>query len=185
MTLLEHVQQVATYLGEGWSAVQKHEQSVTLRHTDGRQIHVYLNTYPKDRLEITGYWLKDEHNSDYISYHENPPKITVAPDRPAQAIAKDMQRRFMPEFNRLWQDSLARKESAEKYLAAQADAVRQLADVMGIKPHENKVSIPYNHGNHYGDFEANGYSIKLEVRSMRLPLALALARVLAENRKEE
>jgi hypothetical protein len=71
----------------------------TITGPNGAEIHL---TYRDKRVNVYGEYPKDQHNRYVMDsvkrYNEALPSITVSPSRPPQALAADIQRRFLPEY---------------------------------------------------------------------------------------
>ena len=112
---------VAGELGEGWSVSHLHNDmndgSVELNHTDGRNIGFYWCRYSfKGKLEIKGYY--NYGSSDLgisLSHRDVRPDINVSLDRGGVAIAKDIKRRFLADYTKLFLEVSERVRAATEY----------------------------------------------------------------------
>lgn len=72
----------------------------------GCGLHVGLDTRNSGRLNIVGQWpnpVRDGRGTQTFYPYEDQPRITVAFGRGAQAIAKDITRRFLPKYLPMWE----------------------------------------------------------------------------------
>lgn len=110
--------QIAAELGEGWSYTDTSDQGTLLpwsriTHTDGYSLSLgqseYLNA-TKNRVIVRGNWatyrnmngqletVRPTSTDEYRSLSDNEPNISVSANKPAAVIAKDIARRFLPDY---------------------------------------------------------------------------------------
>lgn len=103
---------IAAYLGEGWAVINRDRdldnsaQTITHRET-GRSLWLrwetpYGKNPPAPSISIHGNWPKDVDGRE--SFPRNSPSINVAAAKDPEKIAKDINRRFMPEYDKLWDE---------------------------------------------------------------------------------
>lgn len=80
----------------------------------GMEISLYHDTYKK-RLVISPMYPRGEGCTLY-PYNGRLDSITVAPDRDATAIAKDISRRLLPEFTTTYQEGLKQLAEHDAYV---------------------------------------------------------------------
>lgn len=116
----------------GYKLVEKEADGGMYRHfylrkDDGRTICLHYDEWKK-RIEVSG--------SDWptsLGYNDSAPSIGVSASREGDAIARDIERRFLPSFNELW-DKLKEKAEQEKQdKAGQEKTLAALAELTGGK----------------------------------------------------
>jgi hypothetical protein len=204
------VEAVRRELGPGWTASGRgagdiYGDAPTYLTKGDVRLHLSRQDYgsaaERGRLEVSGSYhhltehLKQGYRSlrDYglIKYDEKEPRIGVAVARGALAIAKDIQRRLLPDVERM---TAGMKEKAAEALAGQEltriNADRLAAAVHGrvledrITSHEAPV---YANNGVYLSARVAGDSVRFEHFTVDIEGAIAIGRVLAEMaaRKEE
>lgn len=126
---------------------------------DGAGLHFHLDAWKK-RVRISGDFPQNYH--PYGKSFE----ITVAQDRPAAAVAKEIERRLFPEYLPAVAAAIERKAAAERQVAEAAAVAAELGALIGTKPAEGQSW----HGRseqftfrHYGSGEIEGLYIEAEV----------------------
>jgi hypothetical protein len=188
MQLIEIMTQVVQHIDEGpWHVEPRHEQAVHLVAQDGRRISVYYNAYTK-RLEISGAWPRNQHNQPFISHYDNPPKITVSPERDPKAIGRDISRRFLPDFNEKWQIAIEAKHDHDTYLANQADVAQRIVTAWnGEKARDRdmvRVGSITTKG-WYGHIHIYDRTVTMELHSVPVAAAEEIATVMDKYGLEE
>jgi hypothetical protein len=90
-----------------------------------------------DKLSIGAAWpLDDERRQVTSSYDASIPRINVSFTRKPEDIAKEIQRRFLPEWEPLWQKAMARLESSRSHEHSTKSNAVQLAEIVGVDPSE-------------------------------------------------
>lgn len=80
---------------------------VRLAGPGGRALSIFFDDRKK-RLTAKGSWPKDDgryrsaHDYRAIEYGQNEPSISASMTRPAQAVARDIERRLLPDFEKVW-----------------------------------------------------------------------------------
>lgn len=96
-----------------------------LRRPDGGRIHLRLSNNGA-RIEVSGVYPTP------ISYHGNNPMITVSPRRTSQAIARDIEQRFLPDYDKLFAKSWADADNERRRLQEKIEDTQRLADLLGV-----------------------------------------------------
>lgn len=123
-----------------WTFVEPTENtySVYLRNAGDARIYIEFDGYnePK-RLTISG-WLHIGKNRSYVDVYENGervfvPSITVALSRGCEVIAKEIARRFLPEYLRIF--ALAQQKVAKEIAhdTKLTQNLERMARVVGVK----------------------------------------------------
>jgi len=84
-----------------------------------------------DRISVQGVYLQKGY-----AYRNHPKPITVAMSRSAAVLAKEIQRRYLPDYLETYNDDVTRAKQREEYQAATRAAAEHLAEVLGIEPPE-------------------------------------------------
>ena len=117
-------QAIATHLsaqsGYTWTLeVQDSEHWHRLHGPDGACINLHRVWNHAERLRIKGVFPQGPNREDCLPYPTKLPAITVARARGAEAISRDIVRRFLPPYTELLQQAQARKAQLEADDAAQ------------------------------------------------------------------
>lgn len=164
-----------------------------MTHPDGRCINLFMRGYGADagRAEVTGDYPKDRQGSyqgprewGVIGYKEDLPRISVNASRDPEAIAKDIARRFLPEYSRLYAACLVKKTEREEYRDDKKQQAEQILAALGKKrpaeivgePDNTHVDLRYNDDG-YGELTAS--SVKLN--SLPFSVVLKIAALLGET----
>jgi hypothetical protein len=90
-----------------------------------------------DKISIGSSWPLDEDRRQVTSsYDASIPRINVSVTRTPEAIAREVERRFLPEWKPLWEKSLARLDSSRKHEGETKSNAAELAEIVGIDPSE-------------------------------------------------
>lgn len=132
----------------------------------------------RERLEISGgYPRKYE---PYAS--ENPPRISVSAGRPAESIAKDIKRRFLPEYIPLYAQKVKLKRETEAQIAVTNAALDELAALLGGQAKYAEQGRPGNVYFSRGKLEAYPHDppdFHLDVRELSLEVTRKVCALLA------
>jgi hypothetical protein len=180
-------QEISDYL-YGWQVVVKYEHNAYLTGPDRREIHLRLEG---DRLIVSGCYPHFDHphyGEAVIGGNDEPPRITLNPNRKPVALAREIMRRFIPKYEPLYQLALQRVAQRAAHQRAIASHIIQLtailgqpADIAGNKTYINQPN-PCNDSVLYGGFKINSAnSITVKLNGLSLAQAVKIARVLAEN----
>lgn len=116
---------VAAHLPD-WTLVENdNTRASILQRPDGARIHMRLSNNSA-RIEVSGIYPTTR------SYHSADPTITVSPKRAPRDMAEDIQRRFLPEYDRLFAESLASLEEDRRQLQEKTETTKRLAERLGI-----------------------------------------------------
>jgi len=182
--------EIVQYL-DGWKIEQEEsEHYAHLVRADGAGIHIKGNGYnyeESQRLEITGKWpaqIRIDGNlySFYPSYrNRDNPRITVAKARSNAAIAKDIERRFLPKYLPLYAEMLEYRQGVLDNEARRLDSMTELATVAGGKARRGEVRIYRSNisGQLRPSYDGGKVDIKL---SVPWALGLEIAALLKEHR---
>jgi hypothetical protein len=111
-------------------------QKVTL---EGRTIGLYFD---HDRIEVSGAWPMERdtlgamrtmrpRDLGVINYNEEEPRIGCSASKGAEAIAKDIKRRFLPAFTRIYDACVERIAKNEEHGNIALKAARELCKRFG------------------------------------------------------
>ena len=135
---IDLVQKIASHL-EGFSLddSNNYDAYTYLIHQDGRKL-VIRHAY--NRLEISGcYHHYSPRTYGVLRYDEKAnDSITVSATKPAKAIAKDINRRLMPRYTELFQETMERVEEEKKRHDYAAIQIRELAAILNTEPRETR-----------------------------------------------
>jgi hypothetical protein len=164
----------------GWtiSSEETSDYHAALRHESGPELS-FGKGRERDRLHVHGSWPRDQRHGSYAPY-SNAPAISVSISRDPKAIAREIERRFLPGFLPLWHAAEGRRREAEESNAKAETLAARLRDLFGL-PHPE----PSRYGNdrdsvhvHAGAarFEVRRYgSVKVEVNTSDHDVVLRLA----------
>jgi hypothetical protein len=140
-TLLEFAQQVAPWLGQRWSALpgpHGYGNYAVLSGPDGEALTLRGDGYnwaASRRACITGSYPR--YNGRPVLNTRDLPRITAALERGPQAIARDIERRFLTQYRQLVQEA---REIRDRYAERNAQArelARRFAEAVGEEVSEN------------------------------------------------
>ena len=123
-SLTKECQAIATHLsaqcGYTWTLeVQDPEHWHRLYGPEGACVNLHRVWTHAERLRIKGVFPQGPNREDCLPYRTKLPEITVARARGAEAISRDVVRRFLPPYTELLQPAQARKAQLEADDAAQ------------------------------------------------------------------
>lgn len=161
-----------------------------IRAGTAERICIRESSSERGKLVIDGEYPRTD-AGDFISppYGESYPKIRVNPERGAKVIAKDIERRLLPEYRKYLAYVLDRKKQADEYMSVQKRNVQemlQLLDGAGTlnqrDPHavDGRFSLGHDR-EYYGDAFVSDYTVEFHIRSMSLARARKIAAILAEK----
>ena len=136
-------QDVAAQLGPEWAyrvpkvdpGEKRPEWYATIEQPDGAGIHFGTARAP-GRVTINGTWPRDWRGEVYRP-HKDSPEITVSADRPAADIAREISRRFMPDYIPKYVEQLAWVERATQERANRFGNAQRIAEALGGIPAED------------------------------------------------
>lgn len=121
----EVAQRVAAHLPD-WTLVENDNTMVgILQRPDGACIHLRLSNRGT-RIEVYGIYPTAR------LYHSSEPTISISPKRTPRDIAEDIQRRFLPEYDKLFAESLAAVDQERRWLQEKTETTKRLAELLGI-----------------------------------------------------
>ena len=180
--------ELANALGRGWHWKEPDESFPTgyVQGPDGRELGVSIETYGsrKGKVEIRGVLPRRDAKGDYFDAGVKAPSIGVGGDRGIDAIARDVQRRLLPDYEDVFaraNEALARRN---EYLAATTDSisaiVREVSELEWDRRARDESSAAFEiEAGGYGDIKAYGDQIKFEARLSRAQVVRML-KALAE-----
>jgi hypothetical protein len=181
---------LAEALGDDWHWKKPDEDHVTgfIDGPDGRQLAVHVQTYGAQegkKGEISGLLPQRDAKGDYFSTSIERPSIGFTVARGVDAIARDVQRRLLPDYEVAFQrtqEALARRN---EYLAETTDSIAGILEaVPGLewRRHREESSASFDlEGAGWGDIKAHGDSVSLEARSLSREQVIRMLRALAEG----
>ncbi len=153
--------------------------SVYLRDAGAKRIYLQLvgNYDNPDRVEISG-CLNVGKNHQYVTVYENGSRvsvtaITVGLSRGAQAIAKEITRRFLPEYSRIFSLAQDKVRDEQEYQAQVSENLQNLASAVGQSitiDDANNFSLR-NVGNIYGKVRVSNDDAQLDLHNLTLAQA--------------
>ena len=181
---------IAAALGADWTVSRPASNDFPsgLIISDGtRELHFYLS-YNSDKVDLSGIY--PDRNSPVSLYeHGNRvsrPRIGFSIKRPAPTIARDIERRFLPDYDRVRALVVERLEADAGDAARQAAAVSALAATLGVEPRNGsmQLSTPMSDRAGYGDFRPNhnGSSWEITLRSVPWSVANRIAEIMENSR---
>lgn len=176
--LNELAQGIASHL-DGWEAqpFEENNNRAHITHETGATFGITIDAYgKKDRVEVYGiyphypYRKNGNANRGYPLSGVDTPRITCALSRGPEAIAKDIERRFLNKYIRCYELAVERIAQDEEYQNDQEACISRLADILGVST--TRSEIYYNHNNIWGTIKPNGRDdVTFELR--RVPTAIA------------
>jgi len=157
----------------GWHGVH-----VTLK--DG--LPFYISHY-HGRIEVSGDYPRYGRNQQIYTPGENAPHITAGITRPATAIAKDIDRRFLPYYRPLWFDL---KRKADEATAEENAAYELVAELINGKPfHDARPAEGSNYGHpSYKARSSSGKEVDLTLNDLTPDIARAVIKLVREMTPE-
>lgn len=174
----------------GWtvSRAETNDHHASLKSEGGPELSLGVDHY-RHRIHVRGCWPRDQRNGSYAP-HSGAPKISVGVMRSPKSIAREIERRFLPEFLPLWHAAEGRRrEAGEANTKAEALAAR-LRNVFGLPhPEPSRYGLDRDTVRVYaGDatFEVRCYgSVKIEITTSREDVALRVAELVRSMRVDE
>lgn len=166
----------------GWAYQDNGSYVATLKRADGARLSLRLD---RGRLSISGFYPID------VRPHDQPePTITVAAERAPQAIAGEIKRRFLPEYDPLYAKALAAQERDRRNFLWEVATSERLAGLLGARyvtptanaRYDERTSVRLGLGEDLAlTFHAHAYdrTIRLERASLPVELFERLAVVIA------
>lgn len=161
--------------------------TMTLSHvSDSRGVSLHVRLYESPaKIEVDG---------DYVTgpdalglsrlMHNKRPSISVSLDRPGAALAKDIERRFMPEYTRVFTDIVAVVIAHQERWDMRASACDRLVtltkDGKHNGPHEWRGAVD---GHVWGRHDGKGVSIDLKLDELSEAQAAEVIRLVNSFQK--
>lgn len=194
--------EVAEGLGDGWSVKTydpveyEHGRASDIVHTDGRSFDLHLPDYPHSdvgKVAVSPNWPRTDDSpgsfataspSNLYNPTETSPSIKVSLSRGVPVLVREIQRRFLPEYTRIWQ-RLSEKVLADKHWESKRravfDEIRAAGGGLLDRPdHTEDHRTRIDAGTYgYGDVRVNGPdSVTIELRSIKPELAITIIRAI-------
>lgn len=181
MELMEFVQQITEALGPTWNAPQQPTgHGVTVVSDDsGARLHLTGNSWnwkDSDRIVVTGKYPRM--NGKPVLSSREYTRITCAKKRGSEAVARDIERRFLPQYQKLVaqaQEKIEQREQENAEIRSQAEAFARIVDsdqIDGIGHHgslREELRVNFAQGNARFGSHRVGITITL-----RLPASSAM-----------
>jgi hypothetical protein len=184
MVLAQAIAQELNAIDENtWTALNGYTHVAYIQAQDGRKFGLHTSGYRfqmGDRLEISGSYPRKETGYGFISSYDHPPSIGVTSSRPPKAQARDIKRRFLPEFHRFHELAMERKRQHEEYEANQQKAAKLIAEAFGgeIRNDNSGVRFSRNDGP-WGHIDVSGNgTVMIEIRNLPVNLAVQIGHLL-------
>lgn len=190
---------VAAHL-TGWRVVLPEEDAnnryyyerTRLKNDAGQTIYLKLD---RGKIHISGSWpQRKQPGGPFVSpsdVREESPSINCALGRGYEVIARDITRRFLPEYQRIWAKCQAKIEADERYENTRAANWARIAAMPVVKTSTHRQETgdviigkldhngSRNLSNGYGDVSMEGEnSVKIELRSLPVDVAEIILRAL-------
>lgn len=137
--LHERAADIARHIGRGWSVAPHNgtdRETTKLNGPDSYCIVLERNEHER-RIVIKGSYPTDAQRRCYVSYHDNEPRITVAETRPVGEIAKEITRRFLPEYKQVFSKVLDQIRATEEQERKERELMGYLAPIVGLTPYRD------------------------------------------------
>ena len=159
--------------------------TAVIQDDQGRGISFNAGREP-GRLFIRGE-MPGGHGTTFLPHGATIPRITVSLSKTTQQIARDIERRFLPDYLALWQQCQDRKTATESaYAKCWANAQRLAGtgagvELRGDRRQYQEPGIHYygmNQGRGYFDGQVHTDSVRLDIRSLSVELAEKVIRLI-------
>ncbi len=148
-----------------------HKWGSLLNHAEQIYLTFYVDSYRK-KLWIGVELPKDSKGKPpYISHLGTPPKIGLSPDKPAELIVRDINRRLLPEYLPLLEQAKRLVAEADAYHNTVETVARQIATITrGTIGRDNPSHIDFYHSplpvfhEQLNRAEVHSDDVKLELR---------------------
>jgi hypothetical protein len=167
----------ALHLGKPWEYQKPpHDCGWIGRIVNGKaEIHLRRNV---DRVTVRG-----RYPGDNLPWSTKPLKITVAWHRGADALAKEIRRRFLPTYLVLYGQSQKAQREDEARLKQEDETKAKLLDSLSGTLHRGRAIHFSGPGDSRGTAEVSGGSVRFELRGMSHEDACWLAAILQQHRQ--
>lgn len=190
---------VALYL-QGWHVTESDDEYLGYRFKleDGLGHRVTIETArtPRNMWHVSGYWPQRANNGSYYvpsDVHEESPSINVSTSKTHEQIARDITKRFLPEYLRIFakiQDKVAVENDYATRRAKNWERIAGWVDTYSAShlQEQGKIRIKSNadgsknYDAGYGDINMESAdSVKIELRSLPIETALAVLELLQKG----
>lgn len=143
--------EIASHMEGSWTHHIDPDRSYQSIRKGDYRICIHLESYPKDaqiknpKLRITGDSNCKSHPDfnlyHHVSYSERQgytSEITVSASRGAKTIAKEIERRFLPGYIKVFDSALASHIANTNDLRRRQNLIKELASIIGGRPHHNR-----------------------------------------------
>lgn len=190
--ILSLVEEIAGKLPGGWAVKERCDERVcrwaNIRRPDGAGIHLGMDWREK-KLCVSGCFPRAQNGQDFGPYRGRV-NIGVSPDRGAEAIARDIARRFLPLYLEQHEEAL-KQEALHKDAVTKARAVAvRLAKVLNVpapdKNGDGSCSLYLNlEGSRYGTVQVgHGGAVQVDLHGLDGDTAARVLTALAGKGKE-
>jgi len=185
--------EIAAALGDGWKAAPGWYEGPTVRDArligpEGEEIHVTMPTWPPamaGRLNLSASYGADLR--PHMPYNAKRAEITVSQAKSAAVIARDIERRLLPDLRNLLYTLRERKAQSDEYEAGRQTTLAAVLEALGghgeaVTQRHGRETVEARIGRYgnpvHGDLEVMGDEVKFTLR-VSLALAPELARCIA------
>ena len=186
---------------QGWNRAMYKESAPGYKHG-----LVFNYDDHKNKVTISGTWERDNKNHQYVpsqydikdagfnvassvtgclmpafAYHSS---ITVSADKSAAQILKDIEKRFLPSYYKMYDHMMKRIEGSNKYITITANTLDVIKAVFGeqremrqVYNNDNGVEVWSNKHDTRGSFVTRGKNVDVKI-SCDVETALAIAEIL-------
>ncbi len=190
---------IAPHLPAGWKVTETEDEYIGWRFKleDGLGHRVTIETArtPRNMWHVSGYWPQRANNGSYYvpsDVREESPSINVSVAKTHEQIARDITKRFLPEYVRIFAKIQDKVSAENDYATRRARNWARVADWVDTynAPHlaeQGKVRIKGADGKTnfdlgYGDVNMESAdSVKIELRSLPIETALAVLKLLQKR----
>jgi len=183
-------QGIASHLN-GWEAISEETNSgrARIEHDTGAAIGLHVDDYGKrDRIEVYGrypQYPRRKNNSSYGGYPlsgVDTPRITCAIKRGHEAIAKDIERRFMDKHLHCHELAVTLIADQEAYLDDQDAMMLKLADLLGVETTKGNI---YAYDPSTTIKNPTRDTVTFEIRGVPLDIATKICKLLKESNHDQ
>lgn len=157
-----------------------------LKNDNGKSISFFYDVRKK-RVEINPVWLRGEHN-EILPYRERCDSITVSAEKPAEKIAKDIQRRLLPDYDAAFERGRVEKESQDRSSKSRNETIAKVEAILETKKstHSDNTVHAYHRANSSSvdcRVSYDGSSVELKFSSVSKEIALKILALYKEESK--
>jgi hypothetical protein len=144
---LELIAEVGEFLGGSWDIIPNPEEWPMGAHLVDHDIHasLYFNHH-EGKIHVSGDLPKDAKGEipyveGYGQLGKRMPSINASFNKTPEQIAKDIERRLMPEYMDILMKALSRIASSDSYHSKTEGFAGQIAKIVGVEAKGNKVDF--------------------------------------------